>query len=158
MGLRTIIQIRSIIHLICWNCTCTNVNLKPRLMKKLLGISTYNQHYLKKVFLANYCRSCTLLIFQPPKKQQSVHFLTPRPSFQLIKLLQFPCSVFNITSVFLDNGYKSRKSRSCITFTLQRGNCPTVYLIHVEIPQQTVFKYLGPHLDAKLTWKHHIKQ
>ena len=28
----------------------------------------------------------------------------------------------------------------------------------VEIPQQTVGKYLGLHLDVKMTWKHHTKQ
>ena len=49
--------------------------------------------------------------------------------------------VYNVS----ENG-KSKSSQ--ITFTLRRGNCPTVHFSHVEIPQQNVVKYLCLHFDG----------
>ncbi len=45
---------------------------------------------------------------------------------------------------------------SHITFTLKRDTCPHVFLNNIEIPQVDCVKYLGLHLDQKLTWKNHI--
>lgn len=43
-----------------------------------------------------------------------------------------------------------------VTFTLRRGDCPPVNLCGTQIPQNTTVKYLGVHLDRRLTWRPHI--
>jgi hypothetical protein len=44
-----------------------------------------------------------------------------------------------------------------ITFTTMRSRCPQVSINNNPIPVKTEVKYLGLHLDEKLTWKSHIK-
>jgi hypothetical protein len=44
-----------------------------------------------------------------------------------------------------------------VTFTLNKRDCPPVQLNDINIPQQTKVKYLGLHLDRRLTWKSHIE-
>lgn len=44
-----------------------------------------------------------------------------------------------------------------VTFTLNKRTCPPVQLNDINIPQQTKVKYLGLHLDRRLTWKNHIE-
>lgn len=51
------------------------------------------------------------------------------------------------------NGTKSKH----VTFTLKRGTCPPVLLNNQVVPQTEDVKYLGMHLDRRLTWKNHIK-
>ena len=43
-----------------------------------------------------------------------------------------------------------------VTFTLRKGNCPVISLNGEEVPQKDGYKYLGVHLDRRLTWKKHI--
>ncbi|GBP64842.1 RNA-directed DNA polymerase from mobile element jockey [Eumeta japonica] len=43
-----------------------------------------------------------------------------------------------------------------VTFTLRRETCPSIKLHNEEIPQAEDAKYLGMHLDRKLTWRKHI--
>lgn len=43
-----------------------------------------------------------------------------------------------------------------VTFTLRRKTCPPVKLCDVEITQSDDAKYLGMHLDRRLTWCKHI--
>jgi nicotinamide mononucleotide adenylyltransferase len=45
-----------------------------------------------------------------------------------------------------------------ITFTTRRTNCPRVTINNSSIPTKTEVKYLGLHLDHKLTWKAHIRK
>ena len=44
-----------------------------------------------------------------------------------------------------------------VTFTKRRDTCPPVNLHNTPIPVKKEVKYLGFHLDEKLTWKAHIK-
>lgn len=44
-----------------------------------------------------------------------------------------------------------------ITFSLRKGNCPPVFLNNNQIPHHSSVKYLGLHMDRRLTWSHHIK-
>lgn len=44
-----------------------------------------------------------------------------------------------------------------VTFTLRKGNCPPVWLGNNNLPQSDSVRYLGVHLDRRLTWKNHIK-
>jgi hypothetical protein len=43
-----------------------------------------------------------------------------------------------------------------VVYTLRRADSPGVYLNNVEIPRANVARYLGLHLDDKMTWKIHI--
>jgi hypothetical protein len=50
------------------------------------------------------------------------------------------------------NGSKSTH----VTFTMRRGTCPPVHVNNVQLPQTDEVKYLGLHLDRRLTWHKHI--
>ncbi|GAB0086750.1 hypothetical protein DMENIID0001_009250 [Sergentomyia squamirostris] len=43
-----------------------------------------------------------------------------------------------------------------VTYSLKKGDCPPVYLNDVQIPTSDCAKYLGLHIDKRLTWKTHI--
>jgi hypothetical protein len=43
-----------------------------------------------------------------------------------------------------------------VTFTLKRSSCPPVQLNCVSLIQLDEAKYLGIHLDRRLTWRKHI--
>lgn len=52
---------------------------------------------------------------------------------------------------------KVNESKSVhITFTLNKQTCPAITLNGVQVPQQKDIKYLGIHLDRRLTWKKHL--
>lgn len=43
-----------------------------------------------------------------------------------------------------------------VTYTLRKGNCPNVFLGTEMLPQSDAAKYLGIHIDRRLTWQKHI--
>jgi hypothetical protein len=43
-----------------------------------------------------------------------------------------------------------------VTFTARRATCPPVHVNDVQLPQSEEVKYLGLHLDRRLTWRKHI--
>lgn len=43
-----------------------------------------------------------------------------------------------------------------VTFTMKRDTCPPVKINNCQIPQAEDAKYLGIHLDRRLTWRKHI--
>lgn len=44
-----------------------------------------------------------------------------------------------------------------ITFTLRKGSCASVKMCDITLPQCDTVRYLGMHLDKRLTWKKHIQ-
>jgi hypothetical protein len=50
----------------------------------------------------------------------------------------------------------NEKKSTHVTFSLKRGTCPAVTLNGQCIPQRETAKYLGIHLDRRLTWQTHI--
>ena len=53
---------------------------------------------------------------------------------------------------------KANESKSVhVTFTLHKQTCPVVKLNNKTIPQHNEVKYLGLHLDRRLTWKKHVE-
>jgi hypothetical protein len=50
----------------------------------------------------------------------------------------------------------NEKKSTHVTFFLKRGTCPAVTLNGQRIPQRETAKYLGIHLDRRLTWQTHI--
>ncbi|PNF37846.1 hypothetical protein B7P43_G08372 [Cryptotermes secundus] len=45
-----------------------------------------------------------------------------------------------------------------VTFTMRKEQCPAVHINNTLILQSSTVKYLGLHLDSRLTWKQHIAQ
>jgi hypothetical protein len=43
-----------------------------------------------------------------------------------------------------------------MTFTTRIETCPLVHINNVQLPQAEEIKYLGLHLDCRLTWRNHI--
>jgi hypothetical protein len=53
---------------------------------------------------------------------------------------------------------KINQSKSTrMTFTLSKQTCPTIQMGSVDLPQKNEVKYLGMHLDRRLTWAKHKK-
>jgi hypothetical protein len=43
-----------------------------------------------------------------------------------------------------------------VAFTTRRETCPPAHVNNVQLPQEEDDKYLGLHLDRRLTWHKHI--
>ncbi len=54
-------------------------------------------------------------------------------------------------------GIKLNENKSTqITFSLMKKSCPAIVINNISIPTLTTTKYLGIHLDRRLTWREHI--
>jgi hypothetical protein len=54
-------------------------------------------------------------------------------------------------------GMQTNESMSIrVTFTTRRETCPPVHINSVQLPREEDIKYLGLHLDKRLTWHKHI--
>jgi hypothetical protein len=52
---------------------------------------------------------------------------------------------------------KANESKSIhVTFTTQRETCHLFHINNVQLPQEEDVKYIGLHLDRRLTWHKHI--
>jgi hypothetical protein len=52
---------------------------------------------------------------------------------------------------------KANETKSVhVTFITRRETCPPVHINDVQIPEENHVKYLGLHLDRRLTWHTHI--
>jgi hypothetical protein len=52
---------------------------------------------------------------------------------------------------------KANSSKSIhVTFTTRRAACPGVHIYNEQLPQAEEVKYLGLHLDRRLTWHKHV--
>lgn len=72
------------------------------------------------------------------------------------KLLQ---NHINELQIWLDKWKINVNPVKCahITFTLRKHDCTPIKINNVQIPQQNHVKYLGIHLDRRLTWSRHIE-
>jgi hypothetical protein len=43
-----------------------------------------------------------------------------------------------------------------VTFTLRRLDCPPIYINNIQLSHTSTVKYLGLHLDRRLTWNTHV--
>jgi hypothetical protein len=58
----------------------------------------------------------------------------------------------------VENSSQPDEVRTCyLTFTTRHVTCPPVFLHNTLIPVKYDVKYLGLHLDSKLTWRKHIQ-
>jgi hypothetical protein len=54
---------------------------------------------------------------------------------------------------FKERRMKANESKSIhVTFTTRRETCLPVHINNVQLPQKDDIKYLGLHLDRRLTW------
>jgi hypothetical protein len=66
-------------------------------------------------------------------------------------------AILAIQSWLSDWRIKANGTKSVhVTFTIRRDTCPPVHINYVQIPQENHVKYLGLHLDRRLTWHTHI--
>lgn len=78
----------------------------------------------------------------------------PNPVTASLKLQNNLNSIENWLSLWR---LKANETKSYhVTFSNRKATCPPVYLYNEPLPQTTEVKYLGFHLDRRLTWKKHI--
>lgn len=71
--------------------------------------------------------------------------------------LKLQASLNNISKWLKDWRMRANEMKSVhVTFTLKRDTCPVVELNQIKIPQLDSVKYLGIHLERRLTWTKHI--
>jgi hypothetical protein len=94
----------------------------------------------------NHCPCLPLLAPLPPN-----YIAQPVHNFYFVIL-------FYLQSVLVHsaNCVKTCIQSVHVTFTTRRATCPPVHINDVQMPQKVHVKYLGLHLDRRLTWYPHI--
>jgi hypothetical protein len=109
--------------------------------------------------LALYFASSTLLTYQSPQTlatfadDSAVLATEPDTAIASHKL---QTSILSIQHWLTKWRLKANSSKSThVTFTTRRATCPGVHIYNEKLPQVEV-KYLGLHLNRRLTWHKHI--
>lgn len=87
--------------------------------------------------------------------------LTTQSYWLLTKIQKSHQRTYKKTLISYKNGSKLgvlslMNKNQHVTFTLNKETCPPVRLNNEEIPQAETAKYLGIHLDRRMTWKSQI--
>lgn len=65
--------------------------------------------------------------------------------------------IFKLQQWFTDWRIKINSTKTThVTFTLRKNTCPSLYLYGSPLPQTDKVRYLGLHIDRRLTWNSHI--
>jgi hypothetical protein len=76
------------------------------------------------------------------------------PTIESRKLLANLLAIQKWLKMWKMNGNGSKSTQ--VTFTIRKDTCPPVFINDVQLPQEGNVKYLGLHLDRRLTWHKHI--
>ena len=109
-------------------------------MNDILLIS---EHF-KSIFLPQIHSPTTQPYLQP--------MLTPRQPHEIFRNTSSPYRIWLQKWKIKVNETKS----SHITFTLRKDNCPAISINQTVLPQVESVKYLGLHIDRRLSWNVHI--
>ena len=125
------------------------------------------QVYLKAVCWALFYSFCVLWIILSHKSEMLLYVLSPcryfrgytsSSIFKTVAFLNLQTYLNSISEWILHWRIKSDEAKSVrVTFSTEHPSCAGLKLNDVNIPQAEHLKYLGIHLDMRLSCRAHIK-